>query len=100
MFGGTIDVLLAIIFSALAVVFLMGKGKGVLEMFGGKNEMQKKRSKEDQQIYERMIGYFMVPLAIVEIISLFVHHEMMGLVVAAVAVVDLIIFAKKSKELR
>lgn len=100
MFGGTFDVLLTIVFSALAVVFFMGKGKGVLEMFGGRTEMQKKRSKEDQRAYERMIGFFMLPLAIVEFISLFVHHEMMGLVVAGVAVVDLIIFAKKSKEMR
>ena len=100
MFGGTLDVFLAIVFSALAVVFLLGKGKGVLEMFGGKNEMQKKRSKEEQQAYERLIGLFMVPLAIVEIISLFVHHEMMGLVVAAVAIVDLIVFAKKTRDFR
>ena len=62
--------------------------------------MQKKRSKEEQLAYERMIGFFMLPLAIVEFISLFVHHQMMGLIVAAVAVVDLIIFAKKSREMR
>ena len=36
MFGGTLDVFLAIIFSLLAVVFFMGKGKGILELFGGK----------------------------------------------------------------
>ena len=98
MFGGTLDVFLAIIFSLLAVVFFMGKGKGILELFGGKHEMQKKRSKEEQREYERLIGIFMVPLAIVEIISLFVHHQMMGLVVAAVAVVDLILFAKKTRD--
>ena len=100
MFGGTLDVFLAIIFSLLAVVFFMGKGKGILELFGGKHEMQKKRSKEEQREYERLIGIFMVPLAIVEIISLFVHHQMMGLVVAAVAVVDLILFAKKTRDFR
>ncbi|MBO5521208.1 MAG: DUF3784 domain-containing protein [Eubacterium sp.] len=100
MFGGTLDVFLAIIFSLLAVVFFMGKGKGILELFGGKHEMQRKRSKEEQREYERLIGIFMVPLAIVEIISLFVHHEIMGLIVAAVAVVDLIFFAKKTRDFR
>ncbi len=100
MFGGTLDVFLSILFSALAVVFLMGKGKGVLELFGGKNEMQKKRTKEEQREYERLIGFFMVPLAIIEIISLFIHHEAMGLVFVAVAVVDLIVFAKKTKDMR
>lgn len=99
MFGGSLDVFLAILFSALAVVFFLGKGKGVLDMFGGKNEMQKKRTKEEQIAYERLIGFFMLPLAIVEIISLFVKSEKMGLVVVIVAVVDLVVFAKKSKEM-
>lgn len=100
MFGGTLDVFLSIIFTLLAVVFFMGKGKGILELFGGKHEMQRKRSKEEQREYERLIGIFMVPLAIVEIISLFVHHEIMGLIVAAVAVVDLFFFAKKTRDFR
>ena len=49
MFGGTLDVFLSIIFTLLAVVFFMGKGKGILELFGGKHEMQRKRSKEEQR---------------------------------------------------
>ena len=100
MMGGTLDIFLAILFSVLAVVFFIGKGKGLLDLFGGKHTTQKKRSKEEQRAYERLIGFFMLPLAIVEVISIFVQHANMGLVVTAVAVVDLIIFAKKSKEMQ
>ena len=100
MLGGNLDIFLAILFGALAVVFFMGKGKGLLEMFGGKNEMQKKRSKEDQRAYERLIGFFMLPLAIVEFISIFVQHSSMGLIVAIVAAVDLFFFARKTREMR
>ena len=99
MFGGSFDVVLVIILCSLALIFFMGRGKGVLELFGGRREMQKKRTKEEQRAYERMIGFFILPLAIVEIISLFVHHHMMGLVVAVVAVIDLIVFANKFRDM-
>ena len=100
MFGGTLDIFLTILFAGLAVVFFMGKGKGLLDMFGGRHETQKRRSKEEQREYERMIGFFMLPLAITEFISIFMKHEIMGLVVAGVAVADLIFFAKKTREMR
>ena len=96
MFGTTLDIFLTIILSILAVVFLMGKGRGILEMFGGKNQM-KKRSKEEDRAYQKAIGIFMIPLAVTELISIFVQVPIMGLVLAAVAIVDLVIFARKTK---
>ena len=97
MFGTTLDIFLSILLSVLAVVFLMGKGKGILELFGGKNQTTKKRSKEEELAYQKMIGYFMIPLAVTEIISIFVQLPIMGLILAAVAIVDLIFFARKTK---
>ena len=99
MFGTTLDIFLAVLFCVLAVVFLMGKGRGLLELFGGKNQMQKKRSKEEERAYQKAIGYFMIPLAITEVISIIVNVPQMGLVLALVAVVDLIVFARKTKNM-
>ena len=99
MFGTTLDIFLSVILSVLAVVFLMGKGKGILELFGGKAQMAKKRSKEEERAYQRAIGIFMIPLAVTEIISCFVQVPVMGLILAAVAIVDLIIFARKTKRM-
>ena len=97
MLGSQLDIVLAVIFIILAIVFFMGKGKGVLELFGGKYETQHKRTPDEEREYQRMIGFFMLPLAVVETINIFVDYSMMGLVIAAVAIVDLIIFAKKTK---
>ena len=98
MFSTSFDIFLTIILSVLAVVFLLGKGRGIMDAFGGKNQVKKKRSPEEERWYQRAIGLFIIPLAIVEAISIFVPSSAMGIVQVAVVVVDLIVFVKMTKD--
>ena len=61
---------LAAVAGVLAIVFLAGKGKGVLELFGTtKDKMSgKKRTPEQERRYQRAIGLFLVVLAVCEVI--------------------------------
>ena len=80
------------------VVFFMGKGEGIMDLFGPKNNPnKKKRTKEEEKAYQRLMGFFMLPLFVTEIIAVIFPVPVMGLVLAGVAVADLIVFAILTK---
>ena len=91
MFGKDFDIIVTIILVILAVVFFMGKGGPVLRAFGTKGE-QNKRTAEEEKAYQRMIGIFLLPLAIGEAICAFVQSPIAGIIMIVISVADLIIF--------
>ncbi|MBR2560772.1 MAG: hypothetical protein IKE31_01335 [Eubacterium sp.] len=98
MFSQELDVILAVIFGILMVVFFMGKGEAIIDLFGPKNNPnKKKRTKEEERIYQRYMGFFMLPLFITEIFAILFPVPVMGLVLAGVAAADLVVFAILTK---
>ena len=97
-FNSELDAVLAVVFAILMIVFFLGKGEGILDLFGPKNNPnKKKRTKEEERQYQKYLGFFMLPLTVVEIISAIFPVPIMGIILAAVAIVDLIVFAILTK---
>ena len=62
MFTRGFDFFMSAVCFVLAVVFFMGKGKGILESFGGA-QRNRKRTPEEEKVYERGFGIFCLVLA-------------------------------------
>ena len=92
MFGVGFDIFIAAICSILAVVFFLGKGRKVLDLFGSGSQPKKKRSPEQELKYQRGIALFLLPLAIVEIISIIRPSAVMGIVLVVVTIVDFVVY--------
>ena len=93
MFGQEFSIVLSIILAVLTVVFFLGKGAGVMDMFQGKNAPQrKKKSPEDELRYQRAIGVFCLILTISELLNAFIGYQypFFGIVTIAVVVLDLV----------
>ena len=74
------------------------KGEAIIDLFGPKNNpSKKKRTKEEERIYQRYMGFFMLPLFITEIFAILFPVPVMGLVLAGVAAADLVVFAILTK---
>ena len=98
MFGREFDTILATILAILMVVFFMGKGEPIMDLFGAKNDPnKKKRTKEEERQYQRYIGFFLLPFVITEIITAIWPVPVMGLVIVVVAIVDLVVFTVKTR---
>ena len=92
------DIVLAVILGLLMVLCFLGKAGGIMDMFGPRNDTgKKKRTAEEDRLYQRYIGYFILPLFVLEVITAITELQVMGLVIAAVAVADLIVFAMLTK---
>ncbi|MDO4622812.1 MAG: hypothetical protein Q4B22_07645 [Eubacteriales bacterium] len=98
MFSPAFDWTLAIILFALAVVFFMGKGQGILELFGGKTNPAKKLKGEKSKKYQRAVAVFLVALGISEVGMATIHHPIMGMVsigISVAALVGICVYLKK-----
>ena len=64
------NLIFGIIVAALGAVFLAGKGKKILDLFGGNRQNQydmrvkKKRTKAQERKYQKIIGIFCMVLAV------------------------------------
>ena len=96
MISRELDVILAIILGVLMVVCFMGKAGGIINAFGPRAD-HKKRSADEEREYQRYIGFFILPLFIVEAIAAITEWQFMGLVIAGVAVADLIVYGMLTK---
>ena len=64
-FNSELDAVLAVVFAILMIVFFLGKGEGILDLFGPKNNPnKKKRTKEEERQYQKYLGFFMLPLTV------------------------------------
>ncbi len=99
MFGRGFDLFLVIILAVLIVVFLIGNGGRVLEMFNGRNYEQKKRTPEQMKKYQRMVVIFLLPLLGIELLMLFLGntYPSLGIVAIVVAITDLVFMGTKLK---
>lgn len=74
MIGGTFDWIMAVICTVCAVLLLSGHGDGLMKMFGSASSQQasmrveKKRTKEEELKYQRVIGIYCAILAVCEIV--------------------------------
>ena len=102
MFNSTFDLVLAAILAVLAVVFFLGKGKGILDAFGGRSSVnEKKRTPEQELKYQRVIALFLIILAVNEaIMGLFAHISkaipLITMGIVFVVFVLVIIYMKKN----
>ncbi|MST81835.1 DUF3784 domain-containing protein [Bilifractor porci] len=89
MFTPEFDLFMAVLLGVLAVVFFMGKGRGILDAFSGKYK-DKKRDPVEERKYQTAIGIFLVVLGVAELLMAFIRHPYMGIVSVAISVADLI----------
>ena len=90
MFGMGFDLFIAAVCVVLAVIFFLGKGKGILDAFSVR-EQQKKRPPEEQKKYEFGFGIFCVVLAAGELLMAFSQTSVWTSVAAlAIGLGDLI----------
>lgn len=97
MFTPEFDLMMAVILGVLALVFFMGKGRGILDAFAGKYK-DKKRDPVDERKYQLAIGIFLLILGVTELFMAFIQQPFMGFVCIAVSVADLVyimIYVKK-----
>ena len=92
MFSPAFDTVIAVICGVLSVVFLLGKGRKVLDLFGAGSQPRKKRTPEKELRYQRGIACFLIPLTIVEIVSVLHRSATMGFVLVIVTIVDLVVY--------
>ena len=89
MFSPEFDLFMAVILGGLAVVFFMGKGRGVLDAFSGKFK-EKRRDPLEEKKYQMVIGIFLSVLGVTELFMAFIQKPVMGIVCIVVTVADLI----------
>lgn len=91
MFSTEFDIGLAVIFGVLTVVFFAGKGGPILDLFAGKYQ-EKKRPKDKQRQYEKAVGFFLLELTILELVTIFTPNKaFMGILSAALTAVGMIL---------
>ena len=88
MFGQGFDFFIATVCIVLAVVFFLGKGKGILEMFSGARK-EKKRTPEQQRKYEFGFGIFCLVMAAGQLLMALVQSSWAAWVGLALAFGDL-----------
>lgn len=72
--SSTFEWVMAAICIVCAVLLISGNGDGLMKIFGGENDprrsmtVQKKRSKEEEKRYQKVLGVFCVILAACEIV--------------------------------
>ena len=93
MLGMEIDLVLSAILLVLVVMFLLGKGEGVLQLFAGKK--YKKRDKATELRLQRWCALFCAVLMVAELAMAFLQETWrpIGMIYIVVVVVDLIIFS-------
>lgn len=93
MFGMGFDLVLSGILLVLVVVFLMGKGEGILRAFSGSN--YKKRDRETQLRLERSCAVFCAVLMAAELAMAFLQNvwRPVGIVYIVVILADMVIFS-------
>ncbi len=102
MFGQEFSYFLSAILFVLAIVFFIGKGKRVLELFEGRNApVQKKRSPEEELKYQRAIGLFCLILAINEILlgtigQMFPVYNIIAIAIVVIALIFIAVYLKKN----
>ena len=89
MFGMGFDLFIAAVCVVLAVIFFIGKGKGILDAFSVR-EQQKKRPPEEQKKYEFGFGIFCIVMAAGEFLMAFVDYSWVPLAAVVIAEADLI----------
>ena len=89
MFGTGFDLFIAAVCTVFAVLFFLGKGKGILDMFSG-GRKERKRTKEEQRKYEFGFGVFCLVLAAGQLLVGLVHGNWTGLAGIIIAAADLI----------
>ena len=68
MFSPILDGVLAAIMAVLALIFFLGQGEGILTAFSSKNAPQrKKRTPQEEKRYQKAVGFFLVVLALCEV---------------------------------
>lgn len=92
MFGTGFDVALAIVCGVLAIVFFLGKGRGILETFNSRGR-QKKRTPEAQKKYEFGFGIFCLVLAAAELLMAFTNSFPTSVAALLIGLGDLIFIA-------
>ena len=104
MFSPTFDWIFAGIMAVLAVIFFLGKGRGILNAFAGRNNSEakkKKRTPEEELRYQRAFAYFLTPLAISEVMMALIGYTyvwvpFMTMAVVVVSMVLLILYLRKN----
>lgn len=94
MFSQEFDLIFGAILLILAVVFFMGKGKGVLDAFRGRNApKQKKLSPEEERKYQLVIAVYLAVLGGCEMGMAFYSSIILDIASMIVAVVGLLYIA-------
>ena len=88
MFTPEFDLFMAVLLGVLAVVFFMGKGRGILDAFSGKYK-DKRRDPVEERKYQMAVGIFLVVLGVTELLMAFIQHPVMGIVCVVISVADL-----------
>ena len=89
MFGKGFDYFVAAVCLVLAVVFLMGKGRGILDGFGGAQK-QRKRTPEEERKYEFGYAIFCLIMAGGQLLVGFVDAPWTGIAGLVIAIADLV----------
>ncbi|MEE1114946.1 MAG: hypothetical protein UHN88_07705 [Eubacterium sp.] len=101
MFSPAFDGTVAAILAVLAVVFFMGKGNRVTELFEGSNKTRnkKKRTPEQELKYQRVIALFLIILAVLECIMALQPGRVVAVILMAAAVLDICLFAYLTRKI-
>ena len=92
------DWFLAILCLFLAVIFFIGKGENVLNLFSGKNYRPKKMDPEQNRKYQTATGIFLLILGVDEICMALFPSVAMGLIsvcVSAAALIGMVVYIRK-----
>jgi hypothetical protein len=89
MFTPEFDLFMAVLLGVLAVVFFMGKGRGILDAFSGKYK-DKKRDPVEERKYQTAVGVFLVILGVTELLMAFIQQPFMGIVCVVISIADLV----------
>lgn len=90
MFSKEFDWTMAVLLAVLAIVFFLGKGEPVLNLFSGKYARKNDREPEKERKYQNAIGFFMLALCAGEVLLALTEVWYMGLVMVGIDVVSLI----------
>ncbi len=89
MFGTGFDLFLAAVCAVLAVIFFMGKGKGILDAFSVR-KLERKRTPEEQKKYEFGFGIFCVVMVFGELLMAYAKAPWVSGAALALGLADLI----------
>ena len=101
MFSAEFDFVLGSILAVLAIVFFIGKGRAILDLFEGKNAPKKKRSAEEERSYQRVMALFCAILAVNEFLlgtigQAFPAYNIIAIAITILALILIAVYLKRN----